>query len=94
MSKIETNYDSLGNENGNQPSDEEKQKAKEAEEREREKALLTNGENVKYGGTKTTRKNYDKCTVVELKSKASDKKIKGYSKMTKQELINVLRGKR
>jgi len=91
------NYHNIGYENGKQPSNAEKEAEKEAERQAAEKALLTNGINESYGGfsggTKT-RKNYDKCTVAELKSKASDKKIKGYSKMTKQELINVLRGKR
>jgi len=45
-----------------------------------------------FGGS-SKRKNYDKCTVSELKAKASKKKIKGSSKMTKQELINALRKK-
>lgn len=91
------NYKNIGHNNGNQPSDAEIEAKRKAEIEAAEKALLTNGIDESYGGfsggTKT-RKNYDKCTVAELKSKASDKKIKGYSKMTKQELINVLRGKR
>lgn len=101
MSTRETNYyDSLGNGEGNPLSDKEKEEAEDARRKKRDEALLNNGTGIydptyyNHGGTKTTRKNYDKCTVAELKSKASDKKIKGYSKMTKQELINVLRGKR
>uniref|UniRef100_A0A6C0KVA5 Rho termination factor-like N-terminal domain-containing protein n=1 Tax=viral metagenome TaxID=1070528 RepID=A0A6C0KVA5_9ZZZZ len=97
MAKPDMNYDNLGYGNGNQPSNEEREAEEEAKEKAYQNALLTNGRDQSYGGfsggTKT-RKNYDKCTVAELKSKASDKKIKGYSKMTKQELINVLRGKR
>jgi len=46
------------------------------------------------GKSKTTRKKLDKLTVVELKEKAKNKKIKGYSKMNKSELINILRGKK
>jgi large subunit ribosomal protein L21 len=38
-----------------------------------------------------TRKPYEKCTVVELKVKAKDAKVKGYSKMKKAELIAALR---
>jgi hypothetical protein len=46
------------------------------------------------GKSKTTRKKLDKLTVVELKEKAKNKKIKGYSKMNKSELINILRSKK
>lgn len=39
----------------------------------------------------TVRKSLEKCTVSELKEKAKSKKITGYSKMLKAELIAAIR---
>lgn len=43
------------------------------------------------GGKKTARKSLEKYTVSELKEKAKSKKIIGYSKMLKAELITAIR---
>lgn len=42
----------------------------------------------------TTRKPYEKCTIKELKEKAKNRKVTGYSSMTKASLIAALRTKK
>ena len=45
-------------------------------------------------GGKSKRKNFNKCSLKELKEKAKSRKIKKYSKMNKSELIQALRSKK
>jgi len=50
-------------------------------------------QNNQNGGKKVSRKPYEKCTVAELKQKATKKGIKGLAKLNKADLIKALRQK-